>query len=516
MPVTPAVSDAPRASTEGERSVVHTAAVSRFTFLVCYFRTFIFPDVPIMLWGDHLGFFYDGSRIVGGELPYRDYFQIVPPGTELTYALLIRCFGLSAWIPNLVMALLAAALAWMITVIAQRFMVGAVSLLPALLFAGFILHGGLDPTHHWFSTVAVMAALLVLLEGTGTYRVVVAGVLCGLAACFTQTKGAAAVAAFIVYFVWQAGRDGARASALWRKCLLLCVAAASIFFALNAYFIQAAGLRQWLFCILVYPLRYYTAPPINNWRVVLHDFQWHGGPGRWISYPFVYATVPLVYFIFLFTMRKQWKREQGVAWDQLLLVTLTGLGMFLAIAGAPSLKRLSSAGAPAMVLLAWLLNRPGKAKASLRVILGIAAIAFAVEVPVRAQMRWHDYLDLPAGRMAFIDPVLYEEYGWVLAYTHPGQFFFGMPPFYTAFELRNPAAVDGVDTTEYTRPEQVVALIQALETHPVPLIILRGSKDFPQAEDSPSDHSEPFRAYLLKNYRHVRSFPVGDEVWEKN
>jgi hypothetical protein len=39
-----------------------------------------------------------------GQLPYRDYCQIVTPGTDLVYALLIWLFGLQMWIPNLLMA----------------------------------------------------------------------------------------------------------------------------------------------------------------------------------------------------------------------------------------------------------------------------------------------------------------------------------------------------------------------------------------------------------------------------
>jgi hypothetical protein len=513
MPVIPVSLATPKSSRQFAGSLIPVAAVSLFTFLVCYFRSFVFPDISIVLWGDHLGFFYDGSRIVGGQLPYRDYFQIVPPGTELTYALLIKCFGLSAWIPNLMMACLAAAMAWMITLAARRFMAGNTSLLPALLFAGFILHGGLDPTHHWFSTVAVMAAMLVLLDDTSLPRVAAAGALCGLAACFTQTKGAGALVAFIAYFIWKSRQDGA--SAWWRKVLLLCVAAAVVFFAANAYFIAAAGLRQWLFCIIVYPLRYYPTPAVNNWRVLLYDFKWHTGHGRWIAYPFVYATVPLVYFVFLFTMRRQRKKQQNIPWDQLLLVCLTGLGMFLAIASAPSLKRMSAVGAPAMILLVWLLNQSNQAGVRLKIILALATIAFAIEAPLRAQTRWKGYLDLPAGRMALNDPALYEEYAWALAHTHPGQFFFGMPPLYTPFHLVNPAAVDTFETTEYTRPEQIAEQVQALKTHAVPLLILRNSKEFLQATPSPSNHSASLRAYILENYRLVRSFATGDEVWEK-
>jgi len=517
MPVRSVAPVLPRISERVAASPISIAGVAALTFLVCYFRSFIFLNIPIVLWGDQIGFFYNGSRIVDGKLPYRDYFQIVPPGTDLTYALLIKWFGWCGWIPNLVMACLGAAMAWLIVLVARRLMVGAVSLLPALLFVGFILYGGLDPTHHWFSTIVVMAAMLILLDGTTLPRVAAAGGLCGLAACFTQTKGAAAVAAFVTYLVWKSLPESVRASDCWRKCLLLCSAAAAVFFAANAYFIGAAGLRQWLYCIIVYPLRYYPAPTVNNWRVVLYDFQWHGGAGRWISYPFVYATVPLVYIVFLVTMGRKRKKEPSVPWDQLLLVTLTGLGMFFAVASAPSMKRLSTVSAPAMIILVWLLNRieNERARARVKVVLVMASIAFAIVPALHTQLRWKAYLNLPAGRMALVDPALYEEYGWILTHTHPGQFFFGMPPFYTPFHMRNPAATESIETTEYTRPEQVAALIHALESHPVPMLILRQFGDFLRPSNLPSDHIEPFRIYLTKNYRVTQTFPTGDEVWQK-
>jgi hypothetical protein len=217
MPVRLFASIPPRISEQVASGPIPIAGVAVLSFLVCYFRAFIFPHVPIVLWGDQIGFFDDGSRIVNGQLPYRDFFQIVPPGTDLTYALLIRSFGWSGWIPNLLMAFLAALMAALIVLVARRLMVGAVTLMPALLFMGFSLYGGLDPTHHWFSAIAIMVAMLVLLDGTTLPRVVVAGALCGLAACFTQTKGATAGAAFISYLLWKMRRDGAGASEVWRR-----------------------------------------------------------------------------------------------------------------------------------------------------------------------------------------------------------------------------------------------------------------------------------------------------------
>jgi hypothetical protein len=189
--------------------------------------------------------------------------------------------------------------------------------------------------------------------------------------------------------------------------------------------------------------------------------------------------------------------------------------MFLAIASSPSVKRLSTVSPPAMILLAWLLDRPGRTAPLLRTALGTAAVAVAISVAVRSQTRWVTYLDLPAGRTAFIDRSVHEEYRWVLAHTHPGQFFWGMPPFNLPFHLQNPATIMGYDTTEYTRPEEVAALVQALQEHSVPVIVLPSEIRYPLTVEGPSNHLAPFVSYLRTNYKMIRTFANGDEVWER-
>lgn len=385
------------------RPVPASIVAAIFNFAVCYLRSFILPHVPIVIWGDQLGFFNAGSRIALGQLPYRDYFQIVPPATDLTYAFLIRNFGVQVWIPNLLMACLAAIAALLMTLIASRLLHGAAVLLPGLLLGGLVLPASADATHHWFSTIAVLAAVLVLLDGTTLPRIAAAGALCGLAACFTQTKGAWAVAAFTVYFVYVVGRRTTRAGKRWQQCLVLCGAAAAVFAAFNARFIQAVGIGQWLFCILVYPLRYYSSPSVNNWRVLLSEFRWHAGMARWVTFPFVYATVTSVYILFFFATRRRWNADQDEQWRKLLLVALAGIAMFLAVAHSPSVKRLGTVSPPALILLAWLLNRPGRTAARLKVLLAGGAIALAGAGAVRTQTKPRAYLDLPqAERLLWI------------------------------------------------------------------------------------------------------------------
>lgn len=486
-----------------------------FAFAACYFRFFVFLNVPLLPSGDAPGFVSDGARIVAGQLPYRDFFEMLPPGMPLTYALLIKTFGLFNWIPPLTMACLAGATVFLITLISARLMQGPLVFLPALLFTGFILLGSADATHHWFSTILILMAVLVLFDEATTFRIIVAGICCGAAACFTQSKGFTALLAFVTYLIWQAWHENARAGEYWRRCLILFAAALSVLAAANWYFIAAAGLSRWFYCLVTYPLRYYPAPVINNWRVVLYDYQNHKSASALIAFPFVYSTVPVVYIAFLVFMRHRWRQLSTRTRDRLMLLALIGVAMFLAIASAPSLKRLSTVSPPAMILLAWFFDVPGRIAAALRTTLGTLAAALAIAMAVRVQAGWVSCLDLPAGRTAFTDSSVLEEYSWVRDHTHPGQFFWGMPPFYVPFHLTNPAAIAGYDSSEYTRPEEVSALVQALQQHQVPMMILVSERKYQLTAKGPSNHLAPFIAYLHGNYRLTKTFANGDEVWER-
>lgn len=401
------------------------------------------------------------------------------------------------------------------TLASARLLRGYAALLSGLLLIGFILPGSADATHHWFSTVFVLAGMLVLFGGVTGWRMAAAGALCGVAACFTQTKGFTAILGFMAYLIWTSRRDSQRARELWRRSVILCGAAFAVFAAANSYFIGAAGLRRWFYCLVTYPLHYYSAPSVNNWRVILYDFEWHRSLTSWIVFPFVYCTVPAVYAVFLFVARRRWKGSDARSHDLLMLVAFTGIAMFVAIASEPSVKRLSTVSPPAMILVAWLLDRPGRGATFVRTGLGAVAAAMAIALCVRVQTRRPACLDLPAGRTAFIDSSLIEEYSWVLSHTHPGQFFWGMPPFYVPFHLQNPSAIQSLHTSEYTRPEDVAALIPALQQHDVPIIILASEEKYPLAGGDPSNHLRPFVSYLRANYRETRTFTNGDEVWEK-
>jgi hypothetical protein len=492
------------------------AVVVFFTFATCYLRDFVLPHVPVISWADQMLFASDGARIVAGQMPYRDYFQFVTPGTDLVYAFLFRHLGLLLWIPNALMVCLAATAVLLMTLAAGRVLRGNFVALPAVLTVGFILFGGLDATHHWFSGLIAIIAMLVLFHGSQDWRLILAGALCGVVATFTQSKGATVTVGFLVYLLWQSFDEKKKASVSWRRCMLLCGAALVIFLAINGPYMAALGIKEWIKWVVIFPFRYYPTLPAQTWRSPVDDFRYQTGFIRWICIPFVYLTVPLVYFVFLSVMHRRRRIEPDQPWNQLLLLAITGLAMFLAVAPCLSVMRVSSASLPGMVLLAWLLNRWGRQGRVAAGALAALSLAIAVYLPIRNQtMPWH-YLDLPAGRTAILDPNRYELYRWMAENTHPGQMYFGIGPLALPLWLQTPAPISAPIPYAYDRPEHIAASIAAIETNRVPLLLLRPYRYLAGTWGYTDDHLRPFQTYLDQHYRYVKTFPAGFELWQRS
>jgi hypothetical protein len=488
-----------------------------FTFLTCYLREFILPHAPVMSWTDQILFATNGARIVAGQMPYRDYFQLVTPGTDLFYAFLFRHLGLLLWIPNLLMVSLAATGVLLTTLAARRVLHGHLIALPAALAVGFILFGGLDATHHWFSGLIALIAMLVLFndsaEDSKDWRIVLAGALCGVVASFTQCKGATVTAGFLVYLAWQSFDEKQKSSLPWRRAILLSTAALLTFLAINGPYIAALGIKEWIKWVVVFPFRYYPTLPAQSWLSPLEDFRNQTGFLRWICIPFVYLTIPLVYLVFFRVMHLRRRLEPNHPWNHLLLLAITGLALFLAVAPCLSVMRVSCAALPGMILLVWLLNRWGEQGRVAAHALAALSLAIAVYLPVRNQtMQWH-YLDLPAGRTAILDPNRHEVYRWMAQNTHPGQMYFGVGPLALPLRLQTPAPISSPVPYEYDRPEHIAASISAIETNRIPLLLLKPYRYLAGTWGYTDEHLRPFESYLNQHYRHVETFPAGFEVW---
>ena len=495
------------------------------TFVVCYLRGFVFPCTPILLWGDQLGFATKGARMLHGDLPYRDFFEFLTPGTDLVYAALFHLTPPSPWIPNLVMACLAAITAWMLTWCAARLLTGAFVALPAILLVGFILYGSLDATHHWFSTVAIMAAVCVLFDRATTPRILIAGALIGIAATFTQTKGAAVAIGLILYLIWLSRYEKSGAPRCWQRCLFFASSVFLIFAAINGPFIAAAGVHRWFEQVVIFPVRYFGSVSINNWHGSWPEFRERSGVLKWVCFPFIYCAVPITYAAIFIAMRRKGSTVSDK--PRLLLIAITGISMFAVMLPALSIRRLSCVAPPAMILLAWLLSNSRGAERETRmetssyrirktIAAGLAILSLMVALAqvVVMQLRPGQRVTLPIGTVMIPDSVNAEVYRWTAAHTHPRQWYFGLSPLSLPLALRDAAPVEALGPGDYSRPEQITALIAALDLHRPPLMILLPHSDFLSRQATGADHLQPFYSYLEQHYRLIHVFPNNFQAWQ--
>ena len=483
------------------------------TFAFCWLRLFVLPHTTLLVWGDQLEYATKGVRVLGGELPYRDFFEFLTPGTDLVYALIFRCVGLALWVPNLVMCVLASIATLWMTWCAHRLVRGWFVVLPAALNVGFVLYSGADATHHWFSTVASMGAVCALFGGNSLRRVAVAGASCGVAASFTQTKGGLVTAALIAYFIWIALQEKDRSGQWWRRCLVLCAAALVAFAAINGPLILAAGWEKWAWDVIVFPVRYASSVSADNWTGVLPAFYANASKLKWVIFPVQFIGVPLTYLWFFLRLRRA-KAEPQEPWNQLALVAVVGVAMLAAVATMPSIKRLSAASPPAVVLITWLLSRGGKVRTA--VLLGAASAAIAAAQFALIQLQPERIVDLPAGRAA-IPPKAnyYELFRWAAENTKPGQWYYGLHTLMFPLELRNPTPIEDLGTDEFSRPKQVAEVVEGLENKKVPMMILLPRMYILGTLAHKADHLQPFRDYLYSHYRETETLDGGYEVWER-
>jgi len=86
---------------------------------------------------------------------------------------------------------------------------------------------------------------------------------------------------------------------------------------------------------------------------------------------------------------------------------------------------------------------------------------------------------------------------------------------YFPMGLRNPAKVPYVTTTDYTRPEEVLDVVDSLEKHRVRFVLWPLDLEVRAGNPSAGDHLGPLRTYLRAHYHVVRTFSDFDQLWER-
>jgi hypothetical protein len=161
-----------------------------FTLALCC------PFFRFIPWlGDEGVVLHGATRLLRGEDLYRDFFELLPPGSFLLTAAWMKVFGADfAAVRTLALVVIASIAA--LTYAAARLASGSRLLAAGLAmgWATFSQGGWTVVSPHWFATAASMAAGWALL-GEAPF---VAGLFAGVAAIFFQTRGAFLCAAIFI------------------------------------------------------------------------------------------------------------------------------------------------------------------------------------------------------------------------------------------------------------------------------------------------------------------------------
>ncbi len=488
-----------------------------FATAFLYLDLFILPATPIYdpVLTDQWIYLHNATRMLDGQMIYRDFFQFTPPGAELTYLALFKMFGVRSWIPNATLVLLALSLTWLCVYISRKILSGWTAYLPGLLFLGTAFHNRLEATHHWYSVLAVIAATALVIEERSPRRVAGAAALCALGAFFTQARGLATVVGLAIFLCWEHRKKQQSGGSLWKVEAILAGVFSAVTLGLNSYFLWAVGLRRFVWSTVIFGIKYYPAESYaNSLQAYMLDppIPTHGHSLTELpSWVLIHALVPLVYLLFFARYWRESRRRQGEPWDRLVLVSLTGLFLFVGVAPAPIYIRLCTVALPGLIIWVWFLSSPGKLLFLARQGIWLATVVGLLGIVLHMQARWHAQLYAPIGRVALLNPGDYNHYYWLLAHTHPDEFVFDCGgEVYFLLGLRCPARTQFLSATDYMRPEQVCNVIESLDARRVLMVLWDPSFDLEVTGIQPGDHLGPLRDYLRTHYHPAKVF--GDSV----
>jgi hypothetical protein len=93
-------------------------------FVFLYLRLFCLPFTPILAGGDENLFLLNATRMLDGEMIYRDFFEFATPGVALVNLGFFKLFGPRAGVPQVSLILLGLGLTRLIFAICKRYSAG--------------------------------------------------------------------------------------------------------------------------------------------------------------------------------------------------------------------------------------------------------------------------------------------------------------------------------------------------------------------------------------------------------
>lgn len=479
-----------------------------------YANLFVSVKTPFLLGGDQVYFWMGAQRILDGQVAYRDFFQMTPPGTDLIYLAFFKVLGSNLWVPNIVVIALGVLMGCVCFSLSRQFFKAPQAALTTGLFLVLIYGKALNATHHWFAVLLVLAAVRINMKQITETRVAISGALLGLAAFFNQVHGGAALLGFAVFLLLRSKRNGLAAIKAVREVAVLVFAFVFVLLGLSASYLKTAGFEKLWYCLAVYVFKYAAhssrrtlglpTAPVDTGSLLLL-----------LPYLAIYVGLPVIYSISLW---RCWcsRKDDSFPWNQATLLSLVGLSLFLDVAAGINWLRLFAVSLPGIVLTVWVIGGLEIQRRALFITASIAVACLAVrQIEVKRALSCARG-ELPAGRFA-TNPRAYEKLRWLAAHTQRGELFLqaGWPGVYLPLQVRSPLYMPTLARWDGVLGEDIRPAIQQMKTRRVRYVLWTRALDEGCGLNSCTDQLSIFRAYLKSSYKRVRSFEDGDVLWQK-
>jgi hypothetical protein len=496
------------------RKVAWTGIASAVAFSYSYLMLFSLFGIPLFRTGDEAFFWTYGWRMLQGQVFLRDFHQFTPPGTDLVYETVFRFFGSGMQSINWTLVGLGVALTVVCFFAALPVVRIELAALAAVLCFLFLYADRFDGTHHWFSSLANLLAVIVLSPALIFRRIAAAGFLLAVAAFFTQTAGVMGLLACCVGLLWERWATQGAWSLTLRRVGLLWSTTLGVWLLFAGPFIWHAGfVNTWRAQVAYLPrdanfpngfLLFPFSRPVN-----LHG--WISGGDHLVVYLVFLFVCP--YVLSLCMRRKAEIIESPVP---LVLLAALGVGQALEVITMLNANRMAAVAMPAVILFVWNIRRSKMVPVVAWCLTGVLMIGQVAA----AQLHQYVLIKLPTGEVNFQASDA-EEIGWLVAHTRPGDSFFEVANtrFYAPMELRNPTPVDVLGLTDITLPRWVDEVAEGLDKGKVQYIVWKsqtGRWAISGDNYGPSDHLGRLRRYMREHYARAVLFENGEEVWKRD
>jgi hypothetical protein len=481
-----------------------------------YLSLFNLDGIPRLVPQDQFIFLDDARRMTTGQRLYIDIFQYTLPGTELLYFGLIKLFGATMYLPNVTVLILGLASTIIAFMLSSAVLSGWETVLPPLFYLCLGWHHTLDATHHKFSVLLVYAATAAILWRPSVANLILAGTLCGLATCFTQTRGLV-LFAFAAFLAYENKYRAGTINSLIRKELCLICPFLLVLGTLCMFLVSELGIHSLLAEMVDFPLFYYRFDNVHNtWASIwLFDFS-ADNPVVILYSAIIHSIVPGAYIVLLIYEQRAALKQSYEQWRRLMLLAVVGIALFTSVAYAPIWVRLCEISLPAFILMVWLSNETARSTVLKSVQWASVAVSL-IALPLYSQTRWQGLLQAPAGKVFEYDHGEYDRLNWMTAHTVPGEYVFWAssqaPAPYYLLELKNPIKLPFLTNNGYTLPSQVSEARRDLERSRPQLVYWAAELDNDQADGQSCDHLDPLRVYVRDHYEPLKTFTNGDRVW---